>query len=1099
MAIQGSLSKFSPQSTGKDNPYAGYFSGFAKKRKKSEELNRKVDSYREGFFKIVGADNQQGVLSSLKKRADKGDSLAKARYNSIVGDERIQLPALEASDVVKLSTPESLSKGLVEGVTSSFNRLGRGLGESASQRTALSQEAEAGQAQLSQNLTNLIAKYGRQLRDPKVSNQKKDRIRRSLQGLVRQQADLTGRATERQNEIIEATDPIKGAAAVGNIGFNALTLGTGGGAVKSGASAIARRIASGAGQGAIAGGLSAVEQKGRDTTFRDIAQNAALGGAIGGAVAGVGPVVTQLRKAKGAPTPVIRSPLESEDLASRVNAGRLTNEVTPMPVKTLESRGVYGEVRKSIVDKYVDDIRKGRPIDPLIVDEQGRLLDGNNRLEAFKRLGIKDAPTATELPKPPSPQQLALEGMNTEARQVNQQIAEGAEDLVTLGGNVVKNQSKLATQITETYPHLKNSVQVLTHRVRNQNELSKAASKMVADDSVGARELFSSGSLAQINPDAHVKLGEKLATEAAKQGDTAALNEILANHQAALTSHAQALRAAGSTNILKPDAIVAYAAKKADDSGRKLAPALVSKLEKEAALVAKMADGPEKTLATVALKEMAENPSLAQKSAREVGKVFASFRALLASTDLSGGGRQGGVAFTRFPVIGARAEAAGVKSAFSTKAYKDEIAKLANLADENGTPLSQAFKRMKLSLNALTGKSEEQFSNAALVEGKIAKKLGVGHIIEGSNRAYDVTLSSMRANIAKELIDANGGVDNLMKTWNTAQWRSLGRVIDTITGVGRGGRGLTGKGFEKIAPALSKSLFSARLWKSRLDLLNPLYYAEVANNPVAFRLAVRSGLQFASTVSAVLGAAAAAGAKVETDLRSSDFGKVKIGNTRIDIMGGLQQNLVFFWRELAGEYKSSTTGNISDLKNPGYGGANRFTIAGRTIENKLTPVLSEIIRQIRGVDIGGNKMTGEDRLKSIGSNFVPLSIQDVYSGIKDSGPRGGALALTGFFGAGASTYGPSQVDWSDSESKTLAQFQQKVGPVKFKEANDVFNQDYATWLQNLNENPRYNALSIQDQATVRANKKQQILDDLFKKYNFKYQRPKEDKDRLKNF
>ena len=46
----------------------------------------------------------------------------------------------------------------------------------------------------------------------------------------------------------------------------------------------------------------------------------------------------------------------------------------------------------------------------------------------------------------------------------------------------------------------------------------------------------------------------------------------------------------------------------------------------------------------------------------------------------------------------------------------------------------------------------------------------------------------------------------------------------------------------------------------------------------------------------VVGLADAAGMDVEMDPRSSDFMKPKVGNTRFDVFGGLQQNVVFFSR-----------------------------------------------------------------------------------------------------------------------------------------------------------------------------------------------------------
>lgn len=844
------------------------------------------------------------------------------------------------------------------------------------------------------------------------------------------------------------------------------------------------------------------------------------------------------------------NPETSKELAERVASGKLSKDMQFVPTKGLQIGGdstPTNQLDLKRVAKYVDDLKAGRAIDPIIVDSDGLVQDGAHRLAAFKKLGLNQIPVVQQLEQAtppltkaaqefatpeefiasvkssaddvtkapfggdetklaevwqqaqPSPTQQALTSVSKDASQEVSVVAQESDNLLDVAGKISENQSKLADTMENTYPTLKGKIQKFTHTVRDQKALSNYADEILNTDPVAAREMFDSGSLAQINPDAHVKLGQKLANQAAKAGDTPSLNQILYNHQTALTSHAQAMRAAQTVDILEPDALVTYAAKVADKNGRPLSKEMLNTLESQAKIIAKLPEGPEKALQKQALKEMVENRGLMRKGGKAINQVFGSFRATLASTDLSGGGRQGAVAFTRYPDIGAKAQLAGARAAFSQDYFDQEVAKLANLTDENGIPLSDAFKRMKLSVNTIKGQTSEQFTNATIVEGKLAKKLGIGHVIEGSNRAYDITLDNMRANIAKRIIDGQGGVEELSKRWSTKQWRDMGRVIDTITGVGRGGPGiLSDKSiFDKIAPALSEGLFSAKLWKSRLDLLNPLYYADVASNPEAFKLAVRSGSQFATTVGAVLTAAAAAGATVETDLRSSDFGKIKIGNTRVDIMGGLQQNLVFAWRELSGQYKSSTTGNVTDLNNPGYGGQDRLGVAGNMVTNKLTPVLAEIIRQIKGEDIGGDKLDGGDRLKSVGSNFIPLSIQGIYEGLAEDGPTGGALALTSLFGTGVGSYGPKETNWVEDESKTITQFRNQYGPIKTDEAQKKFDQQYNDWLAGLENNQKYQALTVQEQADVRASKKAKIKNTILKSYGFKYK--KENNDKLKGF
>lgn len=774
---------------------------------------------------------------------------------------------------------------------------------------------------------------------------------------------------------------------------------------------------------------------------------------------------------------IMQSPAERAALLQRIKerTGVTMGEgITPPTPPAITKQASQNEIALQNVNKKIEQARVQQNIKPA---------DAQDLVREQQYLTQKIANPNEPVVAPISDKSIALASNLDELSTRTQRAI--TEPTITNTPNAVRqNQSILTDTLIKEFPELKPSIQRFDHTVRDQKVLAAAAKNMVMQDQAAAMDIFTSGTMAKINPDGYIKLGNELAQEAAKRGDTATLNQILGAQQAALTAHGQALRAAGNPNILTPDTLITYAAKKADISGRPLKPEFLKQLESTAKEVAKMPDGPKKIAAQATLKELAENPGILQKSGKVLKSITGSARAAMTSGDLSGGLLQGGVAFARYPNIGARAEAAGIRAGLSQAAFEREVAKLANLTDENGVALSQVFKRMNLSVNTLKGSTSEQFLNTALIE----KVQGAKQIIQFSQRAYDITLDYMRANIAKKHIDSQGGVEAVMKNWNTAQFRSLGRVIDTITGVGRGGRGITGQQFQKMQPALSELFFSAQLWKSRLDLLNPLYYMEVANNPVAFRLAVRSGAQFAATVGTVLGLATTLGAKVETDLRSSDFGKIRIGNTRFNIMGGLQQNIVFAARMLMGEYKSSTTGIVTPLDTGKPGGMTRLGVAGRMVENKLAPVISEIISQIRGTNISGEKMTGRERFTSTLSNLVPLNIQDTYDAIAEYGPAGAANFIPSSIGIGASTYGVSGRDWARSDSKQLKQFKTKVTPEEFKQANDRYNSEYNQWLQSRTDDNEYQNLSLDEQQKARVRQQNLIKKNIFNSYGFKYQK-----------
>ncbi len=248
-----------------------------------------------------------GSAASFRKRkkleAESILSFASPTDDIKSGSSGEQKPKDTRSNLTKLK--EGV-KSVGKGVTSSYNRLGEGIGESLAFGTKDSKEAREVQRKSVEMNTQLISKYGKQLDDPNVDPEKKKRIQKSLDAIIAMNQGIYKTATARNDEIIERTDPVKGAAAVGSIGFDALTAGTAGAAAKGAKTlalsrkateelaakeiaefttkSVGKKIATGAAQGSVAGGLNAVQEKGRDTKFSDIAKQAGVGAALGGVI-----------------------------------------------------------------------------------------------------------------------------------------------------------------------------------------------------------------------------------------------------------------------------------------------------------------------------------------------------------------------------------------------------------------------------------------------------------------------------------------------------------------------------------------------------------------------------------------------------------------------------------------------------------------------------------------------------------------------------------------------------------------------------------------------------------------------------------------------
>lgn len=380
------------------------------------------------------------------------------------------------------------------------------------------------------------------------------------------------------------------------------------------------------------------------------------------------------------------------------------------------------------------------------------------------------------------------------------------------------------------------------------------------------------------------------------------------------------------------------------------------------------------------------NDEIPKTLGEKVAETISAPKAIMASYDLSGTLRQGGVLGSRF-----RKEA---RAAFGKQLsyFKSSDAFEKGMSAIRHDPLYEQAARAKIALTGVEG-GEEAFVS------QLPERIPIfGKGIQASDRAYTGALTELRFGAFKHITSdlKSAGID--ISTFSDEQLQSIGKFINTASGRGYGKQGGL---FEKMAPALNRTLFSPRLWKSRLDMLNPVYYAKL--DPVARKYALQSAGDFAAISATVLGLASLMGGKVETDPRSSDFLKIRFGDTRYDILGGFQQNLVFAARELTGEKKNSTTGEVASLTSGDFGGANRLSILSDLIQNKENPVISTGADILRGTDKQGNPVSLKGEL---GSLAIPLNIQDTYSIAKESNPLQALLTgtLPGTIGVGVNTY-----------------------------------------------------------------------------------------------
>jgi len=306
--------------------------------------------------------------------------------------------------------------------------------------------------------------------------------------------------------------------------------------------------------------------------------------------------------------------------------------------------------------------------------------------------------------------------------------------------------------------------------------------------------------------------------------------------------------------------------------------------------------------------------------------------------------------------------------------------------------------------------------------------------VQRSERAYSAFLNKLRADTFEALVK-DGKVFGADSEVNIAMAREIANFVNTATG-----RGSLGS-LEQSARALNNTFFAPRLIASRLTMLNPMTYVNA--NPMVRKEYLKSLFTIVGAGMGVGQLAKMAGAKVETDSTSSDFGKINIGGIRIDPYAGFQQyavaakRLMPHWATLGkptntgilpldlmtgfmgtpgGYTKSSTTNNKYELGS-GFGKPTKLDVIERFGTGKLNPVWSFAAGILKGKNLQGQPF---DVPEELASRMLPLIVQDIKElatedpnlipGIhrknpyKEFHPENLPFAIPPFFGAGVQPY-----------------------------------------------------------------------------------------------
>jgi len=399
-------------------------------------------------------------------------------------------------------------------------------------------------------------------------------------------------------------------------------------------------------------------------------------------------------------------------------------------------------------------------------------------------------------------------------------------------------------------------------------------------------------------------------------------------------------------------------------------------------------------------------------------------RSLMTVGDFSAVLRQGLFASIAHPTLAAKAFKEMMKQTFSQKEFDRWFVDLSE-SDDYGLMMESGLAIGDPHDWRLSVKEDN------LIAANLAEKIPIYGplIVKSSERAFMSYINKLRADLfmqGVERLSASG------KTFENAEedYKSLASMVNNLTG--RGGLLQVGKiDLNKAAPVLNAVFFSAKLISSRLNLLGISDLSLAGNGfygnltPEVRKWAIMDmtkSLAFLGTVVGLIaygfGCDGEDCISVETDPRSSDFMKIKLGNTRYDVWGGTQQYIRLLVELLYGESKNLKTGEIEDVskwrsKGEIIQGFARRKLAPTTaifvnylsLDKKAKKDNEEIenyLDKIVGVDALGNQVTLE---QALWKNTLPLISQDMYSVYKDLGWKAlvGSTPLM-MLGSGVNTY-----------------------------------------------------------------------------------------------
>lgn len=353
----------------------------------------------------------------------------------------------------------------------------------------------------------------------------------------------------------------------------------------------------------------------------------------------------------------------------------------------------------------------------------------------------------------------------------------------------------------------------------------------------------------------------------------------------------------------------------------------------------------------------------------------------------------------------------------------------------------------------------EGYVASPMITDLIKKIPGIGDYaafpFEAAERSFVTALNAFRLSVYSNIVSAAEASGKPLT--GTEKARLTQAINDlsgrsSLTGAGAAKQlSSRGQALRRLAPFLNAVFFSPRFIASRVGVPYRIL-AGGAHSLVSGRVtpefsevALASASMAATNFGIMMLAKMAAmywgdddDVEADWDLRSSDGGKVRVGNQRFDLWAGFLQPAQFLYRMATGQRKSES-GRVYEV--------DRLKLIGSEIRKKTSPVISLIYDTFKGYNFKGEAMpqhmemlrkmadgtlteeefyewantTGREAWERLG----PLIVQDASDAFEQCAyPWGVAGTVASFVGVGVQTYdsSPQQKVMDSKDELALRRF-----------------------------------------------------------------------------